>query len=231
MRSIILIPLLVGCEVVESTDVNSSGIYADLFVMAEGSGTSHASATLRVGGATSNTFVELSGADTLTSWRTDEEPQLMVEQALFDMRSYRADFVDDTPDLDVHISFDRTTDAGAPGSVMSLPLPFELDPIEASYSRLDDDIVLAWDNVQSEEMQVFVEGDCIRSLYLPREADTGTWTLDRGVIEPFDAGAEPNCEVTLSVWRSRPGSVDPGYGKGGVAWGHQKRQLTFTSTP
>jgi hypothetical protein len=56
---------LVACEAVDSEDVLTSGMYADLAVTNTGSNT-RAAAILRVGGASSNTFVELTGDDSLT---------------------------------------------------------------------------------------------------------------------------------------------------------------------
>jgi hypothetical protein len=118
----------------------------------DGDGTSHASATLRVGGATSNTLVELAGEDNLAAMRDGEEPIDLFEQSVFDVRSYRVDYADDTPDLDVHVAFTRGLDDGAPDSAVSLPAPFELDPLEGAYSGEDHDLVLTWDHVAEEEV-------------------------------------------------------------------------------
>ncbi len=220
-----------ACSTVASEDVTTDALYADMWVIAEGDGASRAVATLRVGGELSNTFVELSGGDALTATRDGEEPVAMVEQELLGARSYRADFPDDTPDLDVTIALEREVDDGAPASVMSLPQPFALDPIDGAYSRDNDDIVLTWDNTAAEEISVWVEGSCIQNTYTPRMADAGTYTLAADSIQANAGEEAENCEIEISVWRSRPGTVDPGYGKGGAAWGHQVRKLTTVSTP
>lgn len=235
MRRLLLAALgiaaLSACEAVESEDVNTSGLYADLWVIAEGDGASRAVGILRVGGELSNTFVELTGGDKLTATRDGEDPVEMYEQQLLDARSYRADFADDTPDLDVTIAFERELDESAPSSVMSLPQPFEVAPIAAQYSRLTDDIVLTWDNTQAEEMAVWVEGPCIVNYYSTRKPDTGSWTVSAEDIQANEGAEEENCELEVTLWRSRSGTVDPAYGKGGKAWGHQTRQLTTLSVP
>lgn len=235
MRRLILtalgIAVATGCATVGSDDVTTDGLYADLWVIAEGDGTSRAVGSLRVGGELSNTFVELTGDDQLIATREGEDGIVMHEQQVLGARSYRADFADDQFDLDVTISFERTVDDGAPSSVMSLPAPFELDPVAENYSRDDDAIVLTWDNQQAEEVAVWVEGTCIQNIYTPRMTDAGTYTIDADKIEPNVGEEAENCEIELSVWRSRPGTVDPGYGEGGVAWGHQVRKVTTLSTP
>ena len=58
--------LLVGCEAVSSQDIRTGAIYADVVVESEGAGSADVHAVLRLGGATSNTFVDLEGGDRLT---------------------------------------------------------------------------------------------------------------------------------------------------------------------
>jgi hypothetical protein len=38
------------------------------------------------------------------------------------------------------------------------------------------------------------------------------------------------CEMTLTVTRSRAGTLDPGFGKGGVIEGLQVREVMLTTT-
>ena len=235
MRRLILaalgIAVATGCATVESDDVLTDGMYADMWVVAEGDGTSRAVATLRVGGELSNTFVELTGDDKLTAARPDEEPVEMTETELLGARSYSADYADDTHDIDVTIAFERTVDEGAPSSVMSLPPPFTVDALGSEYSRDDDDIVLVWDNTGPEDVAVWVEGTCVQNIYTPRMTDAGTYTIEADKIEPNVGEEAENCQIEISVWRSRAGSVDSGYGEGGAAWGHQVRKQTTLSTP
>jgi len=45
------------------------------------------------------------------------------------------------------------------------------------------------------------------------------------------ASGPTSCTVTISVTRSRAGSLDSHYGKGGDILGQQVRTATITSTP
>src|SRR4029079_5594762 len=58
--------LAAGCrQRVESTDIRTSGIYPDIDVTADGSGTTRVQVRLKVGGPASNTFLALVGEDRL----------------------------------------------------------------------------------------------------------------------------------------------------------------------
>ncbi len=219
-----------ACTSVESSDIKTSGIYADLWTIADGDGASYSEATLRVGGALSNTFVTLSDGDELTT-TLGEQVEIMHEQNLADIFTYRADFESDAPDTDYVVAFERLDDDSAPNSVMSLPAPFTVDALADEYSRDDADLVVTWDNQADEKMKIWAEGTCIINQYHDNETDAGTYTFAADSIEPQNADANENCEIEITLWRSRPGDVDSAYGEGGAAWGYQRRKLTTLSIP
>jgi len=234
MKRIITVALALftatACQSVDSADVKTSGLYADLWTVSDGDGTSYTETSLRVGGVTSNTFVTLSDGDELTTI-LDGASEIMTEQNIGEIYSYRASFDSAEPDIDYVVAFDRQEDDGAPSSIMSLPQPFELNALESEYSRDDDDIVLSWDNQQSEIMKIWVEGSCIVNQYMNNQTDAGIHTIKSDSLEPADPEANANCEIEITLWRSRPGDVDSAYGEGGAAWGYQRRKVTTLSTP
>src|SRR6187549_863202 len=63
--ALLTLPLaaLACTETVESSDIRTSGVYPEFRVVADGSGTSEASARLKVGGNDSNTFLDLQAGD------------------------------------------------------------------------------------------------------------------------------------------------------------------------
>src|SRR3569832_2813747 len=64
--TLLALPALCACtESVESTDVRTTGVYPEFQIVADGSGTTNASARLKVGGNDSNTFLDLQGSDVL----------------------------------------------------------------------------------------------------------------------------------------------------------------------
>src|SRR5512136_236062 len=68
----------VACgEKVDSTDVRTTGIYAEMGALAEGNGQTMATVDLRVGGAGSNTHLNLKGNDELVASAATGQSQKM----------------------------------------------------------------------------------------------------------------------------------------------------------
>jgi len=229
-------PFFVGCEAVNSQDVLTSGVYANLDVTTSGTGLSVVQAVLRVGGKHSNAYLSLSGDDTLTA-TSDGETRTLYEVSLGEYREYATDFQTDAADTAFQISFDRTVDAGAPDSQLTLPAPFDLTgpAAESTFSRASEDILVEWsDSGSSDSMRWEATGDCIEYASGSIDGDEGVQTLEAGTLESTwsDDGANEaqDCSVTLTLWPTRGGTVDAGYGEGGEAHAHQVRTIEFTSS-
>ena len=224
---------LVACESVESTDVMTSGVYADIEAVAEGDGSTRASAILRVGGADSNTFLELVADDSLTA-STGEETQELIEQSIGDYFSYVADFDVDAEDTEFVVAFERTVDEGAPNTTLSLPALFDLTGPEegVTLSRSEEDITITWESSGTEdEMLWSASGGCFFDASGGIEGDPGTFTIEAGTLESVDEDEPETCEATLVITRSRVGDLDPGYGEGGSVFGKQMRSVDILVSP
>ncbi len=229
-------PFFLGCEAVNSQDVLTSGVYADLDVTASGTGLSVVQAVLRVGGKHSNAYLSLSGDDTLTA-TSDGETRTLYEVSLGEYREYATDFQTDAADTAFQISFERTVDAGAPDSQLTLPAPFEVTAPASgsSFSRGTEDLQVEWsDSGTSDAMRWEATGDCIEYASGNIDGDNGVQTLEAGTLESAwteDGADEPgDCTVTLTLWRSRNGTLDAGFGEGGEAKAHQVRTVELTSS-
>lgn len=237
MRSRLLLaalslPVLVACESVDSSDVLTSGMYADLTAQTEGEGT-RATATLRVGGATSNTFVRL-GADDQLTVNLGETTLEMEEVSLGELYSYIADFDSAEPGSTFTFAFNRVVDEGAPTSTATLPEPFTLTgpQPDAVFSRTTQDISVTWENFNmGDPMEVRVTGDCILDTTLAVAQDSGSFLIGADTLESFDGTVDQACDATISVYRRRPGTLDVGYGEGGVVYGSQLRTVKIRLDP
>ncbi len=219
--------LAVGCADVDSNDVLTSGMWANISVEADGGGTSQVSAVLKVGGGDSNTYVELSGDDQLTATLGEEE-QVMTEQVLGDYHRYITTFQSDAPGQAYTVSFTRSLDEGAPESVVDLPEPFEILEVDVSHFNATEDIHIAWDPSGSDDfMELGAEGDCIWPYFQDLEGDTGSAVIPAGSIEQVGDELEVSCEVTYTVVRWKNGDLDLGYGDGGVITGRQVRDTAY----
>jgi hypothetical protein len=227
-----LLPALVACESVDSSDVLTSGMYADLTAQTEGEGT-RATATLRVGGGTSNTFVRL-GADDQLTVNLGETTLEMEEVSLGELYSYIADFDTSEPGSTFNFAFNRVVDAGAPASTATLPEPFTLTgpQPDAVFSRTTQDISVTWENSNmGDPMEVRITGDCIMDATLAVAQDSGSFLIDADTLESFDGTVDQACDATISVYRRRPGTLDVGFGEGGLVYGSQLRTVKIRLDP
>ena len=225
---LVLPAALFACtESVESTDVRTSGVYPEFEVVADGSGSSRASARLKVGGDDSNTFLSLESGDRLEVTVGEETRTLTAA----DNYRYSATFQIDAADTEFEFAFIRTeNDETAPRSVVALPAPFQLEMGTAEASRAADDVAFSWDPPGSGELRWNVEGDCVW-----RESDVtpddGSHDIAREDMRAQGNDEAESCPVQLTVERVRSGSVDPAFTEGGAAVAYQRRIQSFTSTP
>ena len=62
--------------------------------------------------------------------------------------------------------------------------------------------------------------------------DSGSFTITKGALVTNDAAEKTaTCQVTITLQRTRTGTIDSHYGYGGTINAAQTRSVTFTSTP
>lgn len=223
-----LVFLALGCtESVESTDIRTTGIYPEITVEAEGNGSSTVTVRLKVGGSNSNTFLDLTGGDTLEATVEGETKRLRETSD----ETYSATFPVDAEGTEFLVAFLRTEeDESAPASVVRLPAPFELEVAPREASRATDDVELTWDPPGNGDIDWQISGECIKREWdaIP---DDGSHTITADSIETFESDKADSCTVTVLLERSRRGSVDEAFTEGGRVVAIQRRRTTFTSTP
>jgi len=225
----VLLAVQVACADVDSQDILTNAMYANLSITADGSGDSEAVAALRVGGANSTTYVELSDGDTLTAQAGDGEPDVMTEAELFEYHAYHAVLPTDDPALDYTISFVRTVDEGALGSILHLPDPFEMDEVSDEIPR-SQDVPLNWTPADAGlDMTVVTSGTCVEAY--SGEVPPADGAFDIPALVPLEGEETNSCEVTVTLRLIEEGSLDPHFGEGGQALGYQVRSVNFLSTP
>jgi hypothetical protein len=223
---------LSGCaESVESDDVLTDGIYADLRAVASEDGM-RVTVTLLVGGEDSNTYVKLTGDDSLTA-TADGETRTLTPWRLGDRYHYSADLAANTVDTEVVFRFERTIDDGAPDSRCTVPAAIEITaPVDGDVaSRAEDDLVITWTpSPDDDTLFLELQGDCIQGTSLSLDDDTGSHTIPAGtLVSQSDPPAACQTEIRLS--RERSGTLDPAFGEGGRVVCSQHRTTTFRSDP
>lgn len=217
----------VGCtQPVDSTDVKTSGVYADMSVVAKGNGSSEVSAGLKVGGSNSNTYLVMKGEDKLTS-TVNTSTKTLSKSGDF----YKTTFAVDAADTAFQISFMRATgDVSAPNSTVSLAAPFTIAGIAAgaSISRAAG-FTATWDP-STDPMNWTLDGDCLFHTNKSM-SDTGTVTVATADFDVHSGEEQNSCNATFCVERTRSGTLDPNIGEGGVIDSAQQRCVAFTSAP
>jgi hypothetical protein len=132
------------------------------------------------------------------------------------------------------IALTRSKEASAPNTTVTLPAKFNITAPTGSalsYSRANDDIVVTYDNSgKADEMSYTVDGPCLSPYSQTLSADTGTFTIAKGSLQLLGQNSETSCAVTITVLRTRKGTLDSAYA-GGSAYGAQARVIDFTTTP
>lgn len=218
-----------ACTKVDSENILTRGIYADIAARTTGKGTTTVSATLYLEDPANLNFVDLTGDDTLIAINGAQSKE-MIEQDILSHVSHHAEFLTDVAGEEFVVDFQRTVDGGAPQSIATLPTAFDLLQIGAPVSRAQE-LVIEWSPAIGSEMTWELSGPCIDFVTGGTSADTGLATISANTIKKTMGQNIPDsCEVTVTVTRTLEGVLDPGFGKGGVVVGEQVRTLTFTST-
>lgn len=228
--SALAILALSGCPSVSSSDVLTSGIYADLSAEAIGDGATSITATLYLGSPIDFHYIQLTGTDRLVA-TADGSTQLMRQADELGIISYAANFSTDSGGTRFNIALERKIDSGAPISIITLPDSFTVNPTSDLISR-SRDLTISWDSVLSDDaMQWSVTGPCINEAQGIVAGHHNFLQLPAGRITASTMSNSSACIATVMLSRSRPGEIDPHFGKGGTAVAIQRRTIGFTSVP
>lgn len=230
-----LAAVLAACTNVKSTDIKTSGMSAHMSVTADGTGLARAQASLNVDNNATD-FVDLQGGDTLTATAGGQTQQLMrltLGGAVF----YAVDFQGkDAAGTAYTIALNRKTETSAPSSTCTLPGPFSIGAPApgSSFSRATQDVQVTWaPSGTQDHMTYSLSGDCLKAILTTDiQGDPGALTLTKAMIQPSDANhSGSNCQATVTIKRTKAGSLDKAYGYGGEINAVQTRAVNFMSTP
>lgn len=217
------VPALTACSNIESEDIDTDAITADITVRVRKDGSaSDVTATLSAGAFT---FIDLGSGDRLVA-RADETTAELQEKNVLGAISYEGALAGvAAAGTEVTVAFERTTFASAPGSSVDLPAPVAIGGPAAgtSFSRANDDIVVTLTPDSSVDgVRVSWSGDCIEADSFDVPAGQTELKIDKGIIqkaEPADDNAQPvadSCPMKLTVERAIVGVLDGGFEAGSI---------------
>jgi hypothetical protein len=221
---------LFGCskEVTSSANVKTAGIAALIDVTAESDSLSTVYAELRVGGSSSNTYVDLADGDVLKASAGDAFKEMLVEKD-----GYAAEFETAAVDTRFSVTFERADGDNATESSGTMPAPFQIGPTPATKpSRATEDITLTWSPVDtSASMVAELTGTCIFSETIDVVGDEGTLLIPKGSLQSTGGDMPSSCDITVTLKRSRKGQADPAFDDESWFRLHQVRTASFSSAP
>lgn len=229
--------LLTGCETVESTDVKTSGIYADFRVTDASSSEVKVYAELRVGGANSNTYLDTKDTgDKLEATVLGVTRTLNRDTNLAGQVKYENYLPDGPEGTQVKVSFTRDSETSAPNSVVTLPASLTSASATSSSgtfpaSRTMDGVTISWEpSGSTDSLAVAISGNCINSHTTDVTGDPGSLYLPAGTLVSSET-IPSACSIDVSITRKRSGSVDSAFGKGGKITATRETTTSFVSNP
>jgi hypothetical protein len=229
-----------GCQKVDSTDVRTSGVYAELIVTEQSTTEAKVDATLWVGGALSNTYLKLVGQDRLTVYVGATAYPMQGNSSIYE--SYFATIPYPAIDTELRVDFERgPDDVSAPGSTVIVPGLFAVAvPARLQYSRAGDALEIDWSPYDTTQLvSWFVDGACLQTLGNNNVVDSGQASIPAGTLKkaPLPGPDEEHhpippdaCTASANVTKSRVGHIDPAF-NGGTFKASLTRQASFISVP
>lgn len=232
-------PALVACTNIDSDDLDTDAMQPTIQVRStDGADGSSVSVVLHVGDSPT-TFVELQGDDSLTA-SAGEETVTLEGSELLGVVQYTGNLDTKTAGAVVTIAFTRTEEgkASAPDSNVTLTEGLALTaPAGGATASRAADLAIAWDSAASDDqVRVGWSGSCVVEGSRDVTAGQNTLTLEGGSIAKREQGENEedpvpdDCDVTLTVSRSRSGDIDPAFGGGSISHTFTD-SVTFASEP
>jgi hypothetical protein len=225
---------LAACQTASSSDLKTSGFYAEIGGTADGSGSTLVTETIRLG-SLSTTYVVLSAGDTITAKSGSDSPHTLSKSEFLGIVNYVGTLSGDDEGKSFTVALNRGSgDTSAPNSSFTLPAKLELTSPAAgtTFVRGRDPITVSWDNSgKPDKLSVELTGTCIDSIVKSDVTDNGTLVIGSSEVKASKDNETKTCELTLRVGRLRTGTLDSAYGKGGTSIGQQVRTLTIKSGP
>ena len=206
-----------GCSVTESTNIKTSGIWADYLVSQDETDPVWARGTLRVGGST-GTIVDLVGGEYL------EVNGTRMTEWVEPITNYHWNTATISPDpsAEYTITFVRT-DEQVPTTMVMPEMVYSNDP---STIHTDEQVTVYWDDPGiGGVVDVDVVGDCITNQYHTVGSDLGEFTTSP--VTDATPAMPTDCAIEVQVTRSVDYPVNSRF-QGGRAEARRLTTLPFS---
>jgi len=208
--------VLTGCSTVDSADIRTSGMTADLFVkLPEDANSVDVTASFRVG---TLTYVELGGGEKVSA-SADGQNETLRRGKFAGATSYTGQLDATKPGTEITFDLKRDGDnTSAPSSTVTLPEPVHLT---APAGKLSRRATIQVTFASGPAQALTWTGPCIQTGSLEIEAGRSSATIAAGLIRAVapaspGAGTSTTCQLTLTLTRRTTGKLDGAFKDGSV---------------
>ena len=215
-----------SCSNTDSNNINSPGIYADFDVKSDGS-ISNVVAQLKVGGALSNTVLELSGGDQLIAYNGSASVVMTKDSSLFGDIDYRASFLGDVGGTQYTITFNRPSTSEVINSSVTLPEDFSITSNYSGTYTSADTLYISWAPASPSDITyISLVGIC-GSYYTSALPGISYINIPLSLITKYDIADPDSCSASIKLSRSNNVPVNAQFGEGGSFYAKQERRTDF----
>ena len=229
-----LCTVLSACNTVNSKDLKTSGITADITIDGSSSQTS-VTAFLSTGSGLGADPVNLDPGDTLST-SDGTNSQVMVKAS---NGKYITSFPGNTS-KPYTVSLTRNADVDAPNTAVTLPAPFTINSPTANQTFVSNaPIPLTWSPAAgSGTLKTNHSVDCTDNTGATLSSNSASYTISNtgntsitlSMPTPSPGTTLASCSAIITLKLSTNGTVDPAYGSGSIV-GRQTRSVSILVTP
>ena len=131
------------------------------------------------------------------------------------------------------VSLERSVDDPAPNSTGVLPAPFEItSKLGTRPIPRGTGVKVTWSpSGDSSDVGIEIDGDCIHDKRFSVGGDPGKFTIPGKDVRAWKSKRADNCNVDVTVTRTRSGTTDPALDSDSRFLLHQIRSTRFVSGP
>jgi hypothetical protein len=222
---------LFGCskEVTSSVNIRTPGLAPIITVTAESASLATVHVDMKIAGSSSNAYVILEGGDKLVAEADGKTSDMRSESE----GEYEAEFPTAAADTEFKVMLERPNDDPGLNNRGTMPAPFEIGALpETKPSRATADVTVTWSPVDTNsDMKIQVNGSCIFLETFSVPGDEGQFVIPKGKLSSTNSEKPEECEVTVTMTRSRVGTTDSIFDKESSFTLQQIRKDTFVSAP
>jgi hypothetical protein len=211
-----------GCHQIESHNIPTDAVQANITIVSHETGSDHVEASLRLVNEPL-AYLQLSPGELLTA-NSDGIAATLFPSAY----GYTASLPPGPEGRLIQVGFYRARFGSAPDSFAIMPPAFS--PFVTTEETADSDqILIEWDTISRDTMRIRAEGNCMHPYEFDIQPfeDDGLHVIPAEALPVYESWFGDDCRVVVNIDRVRHGDLDPAL-SGGQITAVQRRSTYFS---